>query len=257
LKAPSREAKVLKILLALDAASQNQDAMESAIALATQLRAELIGLFVEDIELLRSAQLPFTSEVVADSGEERSLTSNHIEKSLRAWKNQMQALLTREAQKANIKCSFRTVKGRRIETLLSETGEYNLLIVSHARQQLIAPITKSDVVYLLFDGSSESHHGVAIISEMALQELRNVVLIDTCSEDIEYGAKKAAEWLTRHGVHVFVQKLSGDPAQSLPPLLKKYPAALLLVPAHFPLHHQPETLNALQKKLNCPVVIVR
>ena len=257
MKAPSREAKVLQILLTLDAASQNQDAMESAITLATQLRAELIGLFIEDIELLRSAQLPFNSEVVADSGEERSLTSNHIEKSLHAWANQMQTLLTREAKKANIKCSFRTVKGRRIETLLSETNEYNLLIVSHARQQLIAPITKSDVVYLLFDGSSESHHGVAIISEMALQGLHNIVLIDTCSEDVEYGAKKAAEWLTRHGVHVFVQKLSGNPAQSLPPFLKKYPASLLLVPAHFPLQHQPETLGALQKKLNCPVVIVR
>ncbi|MEJ2179341.1 MAG: hypothetical protein P8Y28_02645, partial [Gammaproteobacteria bacterium] len=166
-------------------------------------------------------------------------------------------LLTREAQKANIKCSFRTVKGRRIETLLSETGEYNLLIISHARQQLISPITKSDVVYLLYDGSSEAHHGVAIISEMALQGLQNIVLIDTCYEDVEYSARTAQEWLTRHGVHVFVQKLAGDPSQSLPPLLKKYPAALLLVPAHLPLHHESESLKALQKKLNCPVVIVR
>ena len=257
MKAPNREARVLQILLALDAASENQDALESAITLAAQLRAELIGLFVEDIELLRSAQLPFTSEVVADSGEERSFTSNHIEKSLRAWTNQMQALLTKEAQKANIKCSFRTVKGRHIDTLLSETGEYNLLIISHSRQQLISPITKSDVIYLVFDGSSEAHHGVAIISEMALQGLRNIVLIDTCSENVEYGAKKAAEWLIRHGVHVFVQKMPGDPAQSLPPYLKKYPAALLLVPAHFPMQHEPETLKALQKKLNCPVVIVR
>ncbi|WP_455219992.1 hypothetical protein [Kaarinaea lacus] len=257
MKAPNREAKVLQILLALDAASENQDALESAIILAAQLRAELIGLFVEDIDLLRSAQLPFTSEVVADSGEERSFTSNHIEKSLRAWTKQMQALLTKEAQKANIKCSFRTVKGRHIDTLLSETGEYNLLIISHSRQQLISPITKSDVIYLVFDGSSEAHHGVAIISEMALHGLRNIVLIDTCSEDTEYGAKKAAEWLSRHGVHVFVQKLTGDPARSLPPLLKKYPAALLLVPAHFPMHYEPESLKVLQKKLNCPVVIVR
>ncbi len=255
--APNREAKVLQILLALDAASQNQDAMQSAIVLASQLQAELIGLLVEDIDLLRSSQLPFSSEVIAASGEERSLTSNHIEKSLRAWSKQMQAILTREAQKANIKVSFRSVKGRRIETLLSETSEYNLLIISHARQHLITPITRSDVVYLLFDGSSEAHHGVAIISEMALQGLKNIVLIDSCESGVEYGARKAAEWLTRHNVHVFIQKLQHEFAQTLPPLLKKYPAAFLLVPAHFPFNHQAEILQSLQKQLNCPVVMVR
>ena len=169
----------------------------------------------------------------------------------------MQAILTREAEKANIKCSFRSVKGRRIETLLSETDEFNLLIISHARQQLISPITRSDIVYLLFDGSSEAHHVVAIISEMALQGLQNIVLIDSCDNEVEYDARKAAEWLTRHNVHVITQKLQNFPSQSLPPLLKKYPASLLLVPAHFPLNHQTENLQVLQKQLNCPVVMVR
>jgi hypothetical protein len=254
---PKREAKVLQILLALDAASHNLDALETAINLASQLQAELIGLFIEDMDLLRSARLPFASEIVATSGEERTITADYIERALRAWSTQVQAQLAREASKANIKCTFRTVHNRRIETLLSETGESNLLIISHTRHQLVAPIRRSDVVYLLFDGSNEAHHGVAIISEMALKGLKHVVLIDTCGGDVEYNAKKAADWLARHGVHVLTQKLQGDPNISLPPLLKKYPAALLLIPAHFPSRQASETLTKLQNKLNCPVVIVR
>ncbi|WP_455220261.1 hypothetical protein [Kaarinaea lacus] len=254
---PKREAKVLQVLLALDAATHNIDALETAITLASQLRAELIGLFIEDVELLRSANLPFAREIAAESGEERLITADYIERALRAWSAEVQAQLAKEAQKANIKYTFRTVHNRRIETLLSETGESNLLIISHSRHQLVAPISKSDVVYLLFDGSSEAHHGVAIASEMALRGLEHVVLIDSCSGEVEYSAKKAADWLIRHGVHVLIQKLQGDPEKSLPPLLKKYPAALLLVPAHFPSQQSPDTLVKLQNKLNCPVVIVR
>ncbi|WP_455206493.1 hypothetical protein [Kaarinaea lacus] len=254
---PPREAKVLQVLLALDAASHNVDALETAITLASQLQAELIGLFIEDMDLLRSADLPFAREIVANSGEERSISGNHIERSLRAWSSQIQTLLAKEAKKANIKFTFRTVQNRRIETLLSETGDSNLLIISRTRQRFMAPITKSDVVYLLFDGSSEAHHAVAIISEMALKGLKHIVLIDTSSEDVDYSARKASDWLTRHGLHVLIQKLQGDPEKSIPPLLKNYPAALLLVPAHFPSHHAPDILVKLQNKLNCPVVIVR
>jgi len=254
---PKREAKVLQVLLALDAASHNIDALQTAITLASQLRAELIGLLIEDVELLRSARLPFAREIAAESGEERLFTTDYIERALRAWSAEVQAQLVREAQKAHIKCTFRTVHNRRIETLLSETGESNLLIISHSRLQPVASLNKSDVVYLLFDGSLEAHHGVAIVSDMALQGLNHVVLIDSCQVEVEYSAKKAADWLTRHKVHVLIQKLQGDPEKSLPPLLKKYPAALLLVPAHFPSQQAPDTLVKLQNKLNCPVVIVR
>ncbi|HEY5601691.1 MAG TPA: hypothetical protein VIM41_01130 [Gammaproteobacteria bacterium] len=256
MKPPEREAKVLQVLLALDAACHNVDALETAISLASQLRAELIGLFIEDLDLLRSANLPFAREINAGSGEERSITGNYIARALRAWTSQIQTQLTKQAQKANIKCTFRTVHSRRIEALLSETNDSNLLIISHTRQQSVAPLSKSDVVYLLFDGSPEAHHGVAIVAELALKGLKHIVLIDACGENVEYSAKKAADWLSRHGAHVLIQKLQADPNKSLPPLLKKYPAALLLAPAHFPERHTPGTLVKLQNKLNCPVVIV-
>ena len=53
----------LRILVALDASPYSHAAIEVATILAADLRAELQALFIEDIDLLRLAALPFTREV--------------------------------------------------------------------------------------------------------------------------------------------------------------------------------------------------
>ncbi|MBK7177644.1 MAG: universal stress protein [Chloroflexi bacterium] len=55
--------KIQRILVALDASPHSLAALEAAIDLAERLDAELQGLFVEDINLLRLAQLPFAREL--------------------------------------------------------------------------------------------------------------------------------------------------------------------------------------------------
>ena len=49
-----------RILVALDASAHSHAALAAAVALAARLHAEIEGLFVEDINLLRLAELPFT-----------------------------------------------------------------------------------------------------------------------------------------------------------------------------------------------------
>ena len=54
---------VRRILVAVDASHHSIAALEAAVELATRFQAELLGLYVEDINLLRLAQLPFGREV--------------------------------------------------------------------------------------------------------------------------------------------------------------------------------------------------
>ena len=91
----NHEPAVAQILFALDAASHNLDSVESAVTLAVRLQAELQGLFVEDTDLLRIAELPFAREVVGPSGHERQLSGNHMARSLRAQASQARELLSR------------------------------------------------------------------------------------------------------------------------------------------------------------------
>ena len=52
-----------RIVVALDASSHSHAALAAAVALAGRLQAELQGIFVEDVNLLRLAELPFAREV--------------------------------------------------------------------------------------------------------------------------------------------------------------------------------------------------
>ena len=55
--------QIKRIIVALDASAHSQAAMDAAASIAELLEAELIGVFVEDINLVRVAQLPFVREV--------------------------------------------------------------------------------------------------------------------------------------------------------------------------------------------------
>lgn len=256
-----RKAKVLHIYLAMDAASHSSDALTSAISLARQLEAELTGLFIEDIDLLRSAQLPFASEIIADSGRERLLTGTNIERSLRAWSAEMQNTLIKEAGKARIKYSFRTVRGRRLEALMAESDISDLLIFARARYRLTPALNQAMNIGLIYDGSEESQHGIAILGKLAAKGLAHVTLINMETQqqarEPKYDIHHAAEWLTQQGIIVSQQNPADKSVLALVTLLKRVHASLLLVPANNELCKQTGQFRQLESRLDCPLVIVR
>jgi hypothetical protein len=241
----------------MDAASHSTEALSSAITLAGQLQAELTGLFIEDIDMLQSAQFPFAREINADSGRERLLTGNEIERSLRAWAAQMQNMLSKEAQKAHIKYSFRTVRGHRLETLIAQAGISDLLIFARSRYRLTPPLSRTTNIGLFYDGSSESQHGVAILGKLAAKGLAHATLIDINNHDEDYDIHHAAEWLTRQGITVSIQQPDDNSIAVLATLLKKQHASLLLIPSTSIICQQPASFKELNSLLDCPLVIVR
>ena len=72
-----------RILVALDASQHSLAALEAASELAEALKAELVGIFVEDVNLLNLAGLPFVREVGYPSGAARPLDSPSMERALR------------------------------------------------------------------------------------------------------------------------------------------------------------------------------
>ena len=67
-----------KILVALDDSPSSLTALENAVRLASRLGAELTGWYVEDINLLRLAQLPSPSELNFYASTFRQLESGDI-----------------------------------------------------------------------------------------------------------------------------------------------------------------------------------
>src|SRR5690554_246741 len=76
--AMSEPSEAMRVLALLDDSRQSQAALAAAVALADEASAELVALFIEDLDLLRCAAFPFSCEVGASTGLTRPLQSEEL-----------------------------------------------------------------------------------------------------------------------------------------------------------------------------------
>jgi nucleotide-binding universal stress UspA family protein len=126
------EPTIRRILVALDASLHSLAALEAASELADALKAELVGIFVEDVNLLRLAGLPFAREVRYLSGVDRPLDSPSMERALRIQAEQARQTLAGVARRRQIQWSFRVVRGQVTTELLTAAQEADLLALGRA-----------------------------------------------------------------------------------------------------------------------------
>ena len=98
-----------RVVVPLDAASENRDAIEIAARLAAHAKAPLHGVFVEDEDLLHLAQLPFVRHVSLGAGAE-SLSTKSVERQLRAAAERAREELAAAARRHRIDWSFEIVR---------------------------------------------------------------------------------------------------------------------------------------------------
>jgi nucleotide-binding universal stress UspA family protein len=102
--------RIERIVVALDAASENRAAIDTAVRLAALWKARLHGVFVEDDDLLRLANLPFARQVSLGTGVEQ-LTLQLTERQLRAFAESARRELAAAAQHRGVAWSFDIVRG--------------------------------------------------------------------------------------------------------------------------------------------------
>ncbi len=130
------DSPVRQILVAMDASTSSINALQAAVDLAERFDADLIGLFVEDINLLRLAQLPFAREVSFFSPLPRPLKSLEIEMQLRAQAERMRRLLAQSAEQRGVAWMFRIARGSVAAEILSAGAQADLLIMGKIGRSL-------------------------------------------------------------------------------------------------------------------------
>jgi hypothetical protein len=124
----AREVKIRRIVVAVEGGRRGRAALEAAATLAARMHAELLGMFVEDVNLLHLAGLPFAREVGAASVTRRALDVAGMERSLRALASEAQRTLETLAARAPVPWSFRVARGSLMAELLAAAGEGDLLV---------------------------------------------------------------------------------------------------------------------------------
>lgn len=113
----ARHDAVRRILVALNAISDSQAAIERAAALAAAFEAELVAMFIEDVNLLHMADLP-GHEVILASGRSQATSRAAIERQMQERAAAARAALIRVATARRLTWSFEVRRGRPSETLL-------------------------------------------------------------------------------------------------------------------------------------------
>ena len=186
-----RSSEIRRILVALDASPESLPVLEAVAELASRMEAELLGLFVEDIELLRLAEAPYAREFLYPSASETPLSRETMEFKLRALSEKARTTLAEAAARAQVQWSFRTVRGEILAEVLAAAGEADLLAIGEtggplrrlrrvsetalevaagAAPVLLVPaggIAPRPRVAVYFDGSPGARFGLDVASQLA------------------------------------------------------------------------------------------
>jgi len=268
------ERALRRILVALDASRASEDALAAAATLADRLGAELTGLFVEDVNLLRLAGLPFVRQIRLSAGGWHPLEPGTLEGELRAMAARAREALERAAGPHRITWSFRVARGGVSVEVLAAAGEADLLVLGTAGHRLtggpgetaLTAAARAPTSVLVMgrgtrvgrpllvghDGSPGSDSAMALgqLLEAAVGDMTVLVAAPTRERADEIAAGLRAR-LGREGLRV--AWVGGAGLQEL--LESAVPGALLVVGAGSDiLQGDPERLLT---EARCPVLLAR
>jgi nucleotide-binding universal stress UspA family protein len=123
---------IRRILVGLDASPSSEEALRSAVALATEVGAEVEGLFVEDSELMSFAELPFATLTGAITSRQVQMGQLELARTMRAQADRARRALAQAAEGARVPWSFRVVRGQVERELLEAADGADLLILGRA-----------------------------------------------------------------------------------------------------------------------------
>jgi nucleotide-binding universal stress UspA family protein len=119
--------KIRRILIALDTSHHSLAALRAAARLASSLDAELHGLFVEDINLLRVARLPMARELQFPFAAHAPMNPERMRRQLRAQASQARRALASICRRQQIEWTFQVVRGGVSSKVLEEAAKADLL----------------------------------------------------------------------------------------------------------------------------------
>ena len=276
-----RKEEIRRIVVALDASPHSRAALKAAAQLAAELQAELLGMFVEDINLLRSAELPCAREVAYATRSTRSLDSRRLERALRAQAAELQQMLAVIAQGRKIRWTFRVARGRVATELLAAAQEGDMLVlgrigtsvVQRARlgstAQTVISTARHTVVFLehgvelgtpvlvLFDGSENALRALATAARLARGDSLNLVVLvaGTDADAYQRLLQQVTNWLTEHDQHARIRPVATGIASLAQAVREEGGKALVLASDHT--FAEQKTLCDLMEQVRCPVVLVR
>ncbi|HKI63833.1 MAG TPA: hypothetical protein VKA16_04330 [Burkholderiales bacterium] len=182
-----------RIVVGLDAGPRGRATLQAAAQLAARMQAELVGLFVEDIDLLHLAGLPFAREVGYPSATLRPLDVAAMERALRAAADEVQRMLATIAGRGPLSWSFRIARGAVLSELRAAAADGDIVVTCAWHVALRAPLA------VLCSTATPPEQVVPVAAALgrSLGGAVEVVLLDGEREAAEAWRRRARELLAQ------------------------------------------------------------
>lgn len=268
-----------RILVAFDASSGSLAALEAAAELAARTHAELTGLFVEDVNLLRLAGLDVPHLTLTGG---QLLDTSALEAQLHALAAQARRALEQAAARRRIGTSFRVVRGSVTAEVVAASLEADLLILgwrgrrlwrrehvggtAHAVAErsggsvlLLPPgATLEHPVLALYDASPSAERALAVAARLARAAGKGLTVIvvaedDTAAREL---VREAEVRLAGRGIPARYEPLVAPEPAQLGAFLRARPERLLVLAADSPILQRAGTREFLEE-IGGPVLLAR
>ncbi|MEI6846462.1 MAG: universal stress protein [Chlorobiaceae bacterium] len=120
------------IAVALDCSPHSLASLTAAAELARLLHADLTGIFVEDINLFRMAELPFSHEIRMYTAETEKIDPLWLEHSVKAQAKTAETDLQRIAKQFMVHYSFRVARGIVPAEVIAASLDADLLVLGRS-----------------------------------------------------------------------------------------------------------------------------
>jgi hypothetical protein len=265
-----------RVIVAIGPAAPDSLALIAAAQLARSAGAELAALFVEDINLLRLAELPFALEIGAASATMRRVVASEIEHALKRQAGELRRALAEAVHAARLDWTFGTVRGKPVRVLLEASAEGDLVVLASSAVRTLAhtelagamrtalnaisagakPRQARPVAVALQPGQ-DALRTLAAAHRLARENATGLVLFlaETGTDGAELPAMVDA-WLVEHDATARIVPLLDVTPEHIAELVAWEDPAVLFWPGDGVQEFAPE-IEALLEAIRCPLIVVR
>lgn len=209
---PSSEGRVLVLI---DGSRLSYAALRVAADIAGKRNADILGVFVEELNLVRSAGYGFSREVGSVSGISRSLDPGILEQRMQRLADHARVALAGAVKQHGGKAALTIARGRVIDEVLALAGPDDLLVLGRAGWSSPAGTRLGSTARRLVQ---QSPGQVLLWCEQKLPYPNRVVVFLNDHDQANHRAASAAAEISRHNhqpVTIILGANSKPPAEQL------------------------------------------
>jgi hypothetical protein len=265
-----------RVIVEVGIASLDPLALAAAAQLALSGGIDLATLFVEDINLLRLAELPFALEIGTTSATPRRLVVSDVERALKSRAEETRRALSEMAEALQLGLTFEVLRGHPARTLLEVSSEDDLVVLAGTVVRTVTHTTATGLVRRALRTTSPAAksrsaqpvaaalfsrptaiRALAAAHRLAQANASDLILflpeLDPRNDEL-FGAVK--NWLTEHGTTARVTLLRDLTPTAVAELVAARNPRALFWPGDGEMEVGTD-VEALLGVISCPLIVVR